>query len=130
MNSAQIALSIALSAEMKLQGMKFAVERDADLPVIERRLHAVDRCVIWVPLAGRTMHHRISQIVSPIFAGASYPGHMAGMHGATTRKSSSRRMPRIPATPAWYIQAADPVYQLQPPRPACGATEWTSAART
>ena len=31
-----------------------------------------------------------------------------------------RRNPRIHSSPARYIQPADPVYHVQPPRPTCG----------
>ena len=35
-------------------------------------------------------------------------------------RSPSRRIPRMLSTPARCIQAAEPVYQVQPPRPTCG----------
>ncbi len=41
-----------------------------------------------------------------------------------------RRNPRIHSTPARYIQPAEPVYQVQPPRPTWGCFEYTSAAAT
>ena len=49
-----------------------------------------------------------------------YPGHDEGMHGSTLNVPPRRRRPRMLSRPARYSQPADPVYQLQPPRPACG----------
>ncbi len=34
------------------------------------------------------------------------------------------------SSPTRYIHAAEPVYQVQPPRPMCGACVYTSAATT
>src|SRR6185437_3507325 len=39
--------------------------------------------------------------------------------GVTRRRSTSSRSPRSDSVIRRYIQPADPVYQVQPPRPAC-----------
>src|SRR5712692_5320837 len=52
-----------------------------------------------------------------------YSGHDEGMHGSMTNVSPRRRRPRMLSMPARYIQPADPVYQLHPPRPACGRVQ-------
>src|SRR5438876_150738 len=52
----------------------------------------------------------------------------SGMHGVRTKLAPCTRKPRIPSRPARYIQPAEPVYHVQPPRPTCGGTEYTSAA--
>jgi hypothetical protein len=44
------------------------------------------------------------------------------MHGATTSVvPSSTVTPRIDSSATRSIQPAEPVYQVQPPRPTCGA---------
>ena len=50
------------------------------------------------------------------------PRHARGMQGSTTSRVPRSRNPSIHARPAWYIHPADPVYQLQPPRPTCGGS--------
>src|SRR5262249_16065719 len=45
------------------------------------------------------------------------PGQARGMVGAVVRVVACRWMPRIDSMPARYIQPAEPVYQVQPPRP-------------
>jgi hypothetical protein len=50
-------------------------------------------------------------------------GQARGMHGSSMRCVPRSRKPRIHSTPAWYIQAADPLYQVHPPRPTCGGSE-------
>jgi pyruvate,orthophosphate dikinase len=45
----------------------------------------------------------------------------------SVRSSAAQSMPGMLDT---VVQAADPVYQVQPPRPTCGATLATSAAST
>ncbi len=57
---------------------------------------------------------RIAYRVESSVTTASNPGHAAGIHGSTTRKRPSRRIPRMPSIPARYIHAADPVYHVQP----------------
>ena len=52
------------------------------------------------------------------------------MHGSMLNVSPRRRSPSMLSRPARYIHAADPVYQLHPPRPACGARAYTSPAMT
>ena len=47
----------------------------------------------------------------------SYSGHDEGMHGSTLNVAPRRRSPSMLSSPARYIHAADPVYQLHPPRP-------------
>jgi len=50
------------------------------------------------------------------------PGQARGMQGSSTSDVPRNRNPRIDSTPAWYIQPAEPVYQVQPPRPTCGGS--------
>ena len=52
------------------------------------------------------------------------------MHGSTTNVVPRSRNPRIHSVPAWYIQPAEPVYHVHPPRPTCGGSVYTSAAIT
>src|SRR3954468_22878837 len=59
-----------------------------------------------------------------------YSGHKDGIHGSTLNVAPRRRSPRMLSRPARYIQAADPVYQLHPPRPAWGRRAYTSPAMT
>ena len=42
----------------------------------------------------------------------------------------TRFTPRIDSMMSRYIHPAEPVYQVQPPRPVCGRTAYTSAAIT
>ena len=59
------------------------------------------------------------------------PGHDAGTQGRSTRRSPpSMRSPSTLSSATRYIQPALPVYHVQPPRPTCGATPYTSAAMT
>ena|SRR5215510_12560752 len=50
------------------------------------------------------------------------------MHGSITNVWPRRRRPRMFSSPARYIQPADPVYQVHPPRPAWRARAYTSPA--
>ena len=54
---------------------------------------------------------------------ASRSGQAFGKHGASTSELPERVRPTIPSIPARYIQPAEPVYQVQPPRPAWGGVE-------
>ena len=45
-----------------------------------------------------------------------------GMQGSIRSRSPRRRQPRIHSMAARYIQAAEPVYQVQPPRPTWGGS--------
>ena len=47
-------------------------------------------------------------------------GQDDGMQGVMLNTLPRRRSPRMLSRPARYIQPAEPVYQLHPPRPACG----------
>jgi hypothetical protein len=60
----------------------------------------------------------------------SAPGHSGGRQGAKHSRSARNTSPRIDSTAARYSQAAEPVYQLQPPRPSYGACEYTSPGIT
>src|SRR5687767_6866594 len=46
-------------------------------------------------------------------------GHRHGMHGASVSLFPRSVNPRIASSATRYIQLADPVYQVQPPRPRC-----------
>src|SRR5688572_28264380 len=59
-----------------------------------------------------------------------YSGHVVGMQGSIEKVDPARRRPRMLSTPARYIQDADPVYQLQPPRPRWLGWLYTSPATT
>src|SRR5207253_1503517 len=72
----------------------------------------------------------ISYRLSRNFHTIPYSGHDEGMHGSTMNVSPRRRRPRMLSTPARYIHPAEPVYQLHPPRPACGGRAYTSPAIT
>ena len=52
------------------------------------------------------------------------------MHGSTRSAPRSSARPRIASMPTRYVQPADPVYQVQPPRPGYIGCEYTSAATT
>ena len=65
-----------------------------------------------------TISYRVSRWLQTI----EYSGQADGMHGSTANVAPERRRPRMLSMAARYIQPADPVYQLQPPRPVCGAT--------
>ena len=43
-----------------------------------------------------------------------------GRHGVKRSLSTSRRKPSSDSVMSRYIQPAEPVYQVQPPRPVCG----------
>ena len=45
------------------------------------------------------------------------PGQARGMQGSITSSAPRSRKPRIDSRPARYIQPAEPVYHVQPPRP-------------
>ena len=49
--------------------------------------------------------------------------HQRGTHGSICNRSPRNLNKRIDSSPARYIQLAEPVYQVQPPRPVLGATE-------
>jgi hypothetical protein len=49
------------------------------------------------------------------------------MHGETEKLRPRRLSPRMDSRPRRYIQAAEPVYQVQPPRPMCAGCEPRSA---
>jgi hypothetical protein len=59
-----------------------------------------------------------------------YPGQEAGTLGSMKSVSPRFRKPRIPSSPTRYIQLADPVYQVHPPRPSWPLAVYTSAATT
>src|SRR3954468_10689445 len=59
-----------------------------------------------------------------------YSRHDAGALGSMKSVSPRFLRPRIPSRPTRYIQLADPVYQVQPPRPTCPSALYTSAATT
>ncbi len=46
----------------------------------------------------------------------------AGRHGVKRSLSTSSCKPRSDSVISRYIQPAEPVYQVQPPRPVCGGT--------
>ena len=54
----------------------------------------------------------------------------AGTRGRILNLSPSSFSPKRDSTRSRYIQPAEPVYQVQPPRPTCGTTAYTSAATT
>src|ERR1017187_9987743 len=60
----------------------------------------------------------------------SNPLQARGMQGSIDRKLPRRLTPSIPSTAVRYIHAADPVYQVHPPRPTCDSAEYTSAHTT
>ena len=45
------------------------------------------------------------------------------MQGASDRNAPLQTKAEDPFDPGRYIHPAEPVYQVQPPRPTCGATE-------
>ena len=53
-----------------------------------------------------------------------------GMQGSTDKIAPRSRRPSRLSTPARCSQPAEPVYQVQPPRPTCGAVEQMSAHTT
>ena len=52
------------------------------------------------------------------------------MHGSTTSVVPRTLIPKMPSTAVRYIHPAEPVYQVQPPRPTCAGAEYTSAHTT
>ena len=72
----------------------------------------------------------ISHVVAPRFQLIVSAGHAAGTHGSTVSTSPRTVNPSTASSATRYTQLAEPVYQVQPPRPACGATEGRSAAMT
>src|SRR5688500_15048303 len=52
--------------------------------------------------------------------------HQRGTQGLMLRRWPCNLNPRIDSSPARYIQPAEPVYHVQPPRPVCGGTAYTS----
>src|SRR6185312_11532435 len=65
----------------------------------------------------------IRQAVPPCRYVATKPFHLRGIQGSMRNRSPSTRKPSTHSTIARYSQPAEPEYQVQPPRPACGATE-------
>jgi hypothetical protein len=61
---------------------------------------------------------------------ASKDNQADGRHGAIVNLSATSRRPSISSTASRQVQAAAPVYQLQPPRPTWGGVPATSAANT
>src|SRR5438552_18701306 len=59
-----------------------------------------------------------------------YSGQAAGMQGSSSKLPPWRLRPRMLSRPARYIQPAEPVYHVPPPRPTCGGTAETSAHTT
>lgn len=57
------------------------------------------------------------------FTVASYLSQALGMQGSTDKNAPRSRRPSKLSTPARCSQPAEPVYQVQPPRPTCGAVE-------
>src|SRR2546428_9721230 len=53
-----------------------------------------------------------------------------GTQGSISNVDPWRRSPRMLSSPARYIQPAEPVYQVQPPRPALSGCTYTSPATT
>src|SRR5688572_28446206 len=78
----------------------------------------------WLLAGGALVSCRkaISYIVAPKRYRMAQPGHAAGRQGVKRSRSASRARPSSDSTMRRYIQPADPVYQLHPPRPACGST--------
>ena len=54
---------------------------------------------------------------------ASKPGQCDGITGDMCSRSPRKWSPSMYSTATRYIQAAEPVYQVQPPRPTWGGTE-------
>src|SRR3989338_9159780 len=57
-----------------------------------------------------------------------YSGQAAGMQGSSSKLAPWRLRPRMLSRPARYIQPAEPVYHVQPPRPAWAGVAYTAPA--
>ena len=58
-------------------------------------------------------------LVTVVAAKQAKPGQDFGTQGSMTSVVPRSRNPRIHSSPARYIHPAEPVYQVQPPRPTC-----------
>jgi hypothetical protein len=59
-----------------------------------------------------------------------YSFQALGARGSMKSVSPRFLSPRIPSNPTRYIQLAEPVYQVHPPRPSWPFAVYTSAATT
>src|SRR3954447_26383197 len=59
-----------------------------------------------------------------------YPDQEVGTLGSMYSVSPRLVNPRIPSNPTRYLQLAEPVHQVQPPRPSWPSAVYTSAATT
>ena len=97
-------------------------------PVVDERnatvahVDAVDDIeTAWPSPASASLSTAIRYCVSPNrYAVNGLPSRSAGTQGAMCSRSASRRSPSSDSTISRYSQPAEPVYQVQPPRPACG----------